>query len=134
MVSFYTPWKHQKNSSFSDVSRGYRNRQVTWNGLIKTLDQFNECCFVEYVQSRQLIYRIMSFDVVLVLWFSTLSTFSAIILSLITFSNHLPSGKNILIYKKQFKISNTNIIIEVKVHSLTNNKVTRTTSWHWLDL
>ena len=32
LVSFYTPWKHQK-TCFSDLFRGYRKRPVTWNGL-----------------------------------------------------------------------------------------------------
>lgn len=33
LVSFYTTWKHQ-NLWFSDISRRYKRRPVTWNGLI----------------------------------------------------------------------------------------------------
>ena len=33
LVSFDTPWKHQKTFVFSDVFRGYRKRPVAWNGL-----------------------------------------------------------------------------------------------------
>ena len=35
LVSFYTPWKHQKNW-FSDVFREYRRTQARWNGLTVT--------------------------------------------------------------------------------------------------
>ena len=37
LVSFYTPWKHQKTKGFlmfsGDVFRGYRKRPVAWNRL-----------------------------------------------------------------------------------------------------
>ena len=35
LVSFDTPWKHQKNQRFSNVFRGYRKRPVAWNGLTR---------------------------------------------------------------------------------------------------
>ena len=35
LVSFYTPWKHQKTSSFLIFSRGYKKRTVAWNVLIR---------------------------------------------------------------------------------------------------
>ena len=31
LVTFYTPWKHQKTYGFSDVFRGYRKRLVPQN-------------------------------------------------------------------------------------------------------
>ena len=36
LVSFYTPWKHQKtrDQRFYDVFRGYRKRTVAWHELI----------------------------------------------------------------------------------------------------
>ena len=33
LVSFYTPWKYQKNQRFSDVFKAYRKRPVARNGL-----------------------------------------------------------------------------------------------------
>lgn len=34
-VSFYTPWKNNKNQSFSDSIRGYRKIPAARNGLRK---------------------------------------------------------------------------------------------------
>ena len=50
LVSFYTPWKHQKTKSFSDVFRGYRKIQVTWNELTRYLFAPNQN--VHYTQQR----------------------------------------------------------------------------------
>ena len=33
MFHFYSPWKHQKNSGFSDVFKGYRGVTLVENGL-----------------------------------------------------------------------------------------------------
>ena len=33
MLHFYSPWKHQKNSGFSDVFKGYRGVTLVENGL-----------------------------------------------------------------------------------------------------
>ena len=35
LVSFYTPWKHQKTRGFLIFSGGYRKRAVVRNGLIR---------------------------------------------------------------------------------------------------
>ena len=35
LVSFYTPLKTSQNQRFFDVFRGYRTRQVAWNGLMQ---------------------------------------------------------------------------------------------------
>ena len=43
LVSFNSPWKHQKR--FSDVFRGYRKRPVAWNGL-RTLNVRGPTTFI----------------------------------------------------------------------------------------
>ena len=35
VLLFYTPWKHQETSNFSDVFKGYRKATPDCNGLIK---------------------------------------------------------------------------------------------------
>ena len=41
LISFYTPWKHQKTITFSGAFRGYRNRPMSRNGLSISLFDFN---------------------------------------------------------------------------------------------
>ena len=40
LISFDTPWKHQKTSGFSDVFKGYQKKSVAWNGFRRQILSF----------------------------------------------------------------------------------------------
>ena len=46
MFHFYTPWKHQKTSGFTDVFRGYRSGTLIENGLMFLQDFLNLIFFL----------------------------------------------------------------------------------------
>ena len=42
LISFDTPWKHQKTRGFSDVFREYQKRSVSWNGLKSKIEKWKK--------------------------------------------------------------------------------------------
>ena len=59
MFHFYSPLKTLENFWFSDIFRGYRNRTLTWNGLMK-----NKFTIINLTLERtmSLSYRNQSID------------------------------------------------------------------------
>ena len=55
MFHFYTPWKHQKTSGFTDVFRGCRSRTLVENGLM-FLQDFLKLAF--FLSICRYIFRI----------------------------------------------------------------------------